>query len=407
VWVLGSEGVNVGSHTKNDVVLDDRYVSSFHAQIFVQEGRCFIRDLDSRNGVFIADQKVREAQVPVGSLVRVGQSVLLVATEDGGVTADHEPARPGTTLIGISPAMDKLRALLRRVAQHGAPVLITGETGTGKEVVAQSLVELSPRAHRSYVTLNCGALGRNLIESELFGHEKGAFTGAVARKAGAFELADRGTLFLDEIGELPVDLQPQLLRVVEYHEVRRVGGEGTFRVDVRLIAATNRHLEAEVAAGTFREDLYHRLHVLRIQLPPLRDRREDIPVLTRHFIDQACPEGTSIEITPEALDVLTGHPWPGNVRELRNVMQRAVLMRDADRIDVADITFTPSTLAHRVEAASAKSGRTLAEIEREAIIAELGRHRGNKKEAAAALGVSRSTIHRKIDEYSIEVGKLS
>jgi len=403
-WPLDGGGLSVGSDPDNDIVLDDPYVSGFHARLWVEGGRCLVRDLDSRNGVFVAEQKVREGQVPLGCQLRVGQTILMVSEgeEDGNLPQ----SAPSTQLIGSSKGMEKLRKLIRRVAHNDAPVLVTGETGTGKEVVARLLCDLSPRANRPFVAINCGALGRSLIEAELFGHEKGAFTGATNRRAGAFETAHRGTLFLDEIGEIPVDLQPQLLRVLESGEVRRVGSATSFSVDVRLIAATNRSLSAEVAAGNFREDLFHRLHVLSVETPPLRQRAEDIPELTQFFLDRFAPPGQRIQISKEALAKLTAHPWPGNVRELRNVLQRAVLMRDGDVLSEEEISFSSSTLANKVEAASAISNRTLAELEREAIIVALTRYGGNRTEAAVALGVSRSTIHRKVEEFGIDVAAL-
>jgi transcriptional regulator with AAA-type ATPase domain len=389
-------GVTIGSDDSNDLVLDDPFVSSFHARISVEDGRCIVRDLGSRNGVFVADRKLREGEVPSGAQVRVGRTVLVVTA--AGPLRDRGPV---PRLVGESPAIDRVRQLIRRMATADAPVLITGETGTGKEVAARLVAELSPRAARPFVVLNCGSLSRNLIESELFGHEKGAFTGAVARKTGAFEAANSGTLFLDEIGELPLEVQPQLLRVLETGEVRRVGSTEAFHVNVRVLAATNRQLEREVAAGAFREDLFHRLHVLAIELPPLVQRDGDLIELAHHFMSEFAPDGQTPKLTGSAIERLQGHTWPGNVRELRNVLQRAVLLRRGERVEAADITFTPSTLASRVETASATSSRTLQEIEREAIVAELRRLDGNKKEAAAALGISRSTIHRKIEEYCI------
>jgi DNA-binding NtrC family response regulator len=296
---------------------------------------------------------------------------------------------------------------VRRLATAAAPVLVTGETGTGKEVVARQIAELGPRAAQPFIALNCGSLSRNLIESELFGHERGAFTGAVQRKEGAFEAAHRGTLFLDEVGELPAELQPQLLRVLESGEVRRVGSTEAFAVDVRVIAATNRDLAAEVMRGAFREDLFHRLHVLTLELPPLRARGDDVKLLAQYFLEGFAPPGQRLSFSPAALAKLSAHVWPGNVRELRNVVQRAVLLRRGDVVDAEDVTFPPSTLASRVETESAVSGRTLQEIEKAAIVAELRRFKGNKKEAAAALGVSRSTIHRKIDEYAIDADGLT
>ena len=241
------------------------------------------------------------------------------------------------------------------------------------------------------------------MESELFGHEKGAFTGAVNQKRGAFEEADGGTLFLDEVGELPLDMQPQLLRALENKEIRRVGSTRNFKVNVRLIAATNRALEKEVMEGRFREDLFHRLHVLTLTLPPLRERGSDVDELITHFLKALVPGGEEVEVVGEALQKLRAYRWPGNIRELRNVLQRAVLLRRfPDRIEAEDIQFMPSTLSTRAESLSAMGTRTLAELERDAIIAEMARHNGNKREMAEALGVSRSTVHRKIEEYQIE-----
>jgi DNA-binding NtrC family response regulator len=396
-------GLTIGSDAGNDVVVGDPYVSAFHARLRLEQGRVIIRDLGSRNGVFVGERKLVEGEVPAGAQLRIGRTAfVLTAPDDEGSLAPAEPHR----LLGTSPAMESLREQLSRVAASEAAVLITGETGTGKEVVARLCAAMSPRAARPFIPLNCGALGRTLIESELFGHEKGAFTGAIAKKVGAFEAADGGTLFLDEIGEMPLELQPQLLRVLETGEIRRVGSVETFRADVRLIAATNRRLAAEVGAGSFREDLYHRLHVLVLELPSLRERREDIPLLAQHFLTTLVPAGECVRLSPEAIAKLGAHDWPGNVRELRNVVQRAVLLRRQSVIAAEEITFAASTLGSRVETASATRQRTLQELEREAISAELVRFRGNKTEAAAALGLSRSTIHRKIDEYNIDVKAL-
>ncbi len=405
-WDVSAATVTVGTDVTNDIVIDDPFVSSFHARLSLEAGRCMVRDLDSRNGVFVGDQKIREAEAPPGSQVKLGKVCLMVTRPAAGPSGLAVASTHGQTLVGGSQAMEDVRDLVRRVARSDAPVLITGETGTGKEVVAQMIASLSPRAGKSFIVLNCGSLSRNLIASELFGHEKGSFTGALARKTGAFEAAAGGTLFLDEIGELPTELQPQLLRVLENGEVRRVGSTETQRIDVRLIAATNRQLEDDVASGRFREDLFHRLHVLVVELPSLRERPGDVPALVRHFLVGFSPKGETLDIDNQAIDRLRRHGWPGNVRELRNVVQRAVLMRRGAGITADDITFTPSTLASRVQTRSAISGRTLQEIERDAIIDELRRHNGNKKEAAAALGVSRSTIHRKLNDLKIDLADI-
>ncbi|MBI5509528.1 MAG: sigma 54-interacting transcriptional regulator [Deltaproteobacteria bacterium] len=402
-WQISASGVTLGGDAKNDVVIADPFVSSFHARITLEHGRCMVRDLGSRNGVFIGEQKIREAEVRAGTAIRLGKTTIGIEVADAQALG---PDPIAARLVGVSAAIARVRAVLPRLAQSDAPVLVLGETGTGKEVVTRVLHEQSPRAAGPFVAINCGSLSAGVVESELFGHEKGAFTGAAQKKVGAFEAAHRGTLFLDEVGELPLALQPQLLRVLETGEVRRVGSSAPFAVSVRVIAATNRDLAVEVGAGRFREDLFHRLHVLSLELPTLRERPDDVEVLARHFVTGFAPAAATLELTAAAVERLTAHAWPGNVRELRNVVQRAVLLRQGERIDADLITFTPSTLATRVQTQSATSQKTLAEIEREAIVAELRRHRGNRTEAAAALGVSRSTIHRRIEEFKIDTAAL-
>jgi len=395
-FVIDTRGVAVGGDPTNDVVIADPFVSSFHARFVLEGNRCFVRDLNSRNGVFVGEQKLREGEVRPGLPVRLGKTQVMVSTAAQGHDA-------GVQLVGKSEEIVRLRELVGRVAVTEAPVLVLGDTGTGKEVVARLIAERSRRRDKAFVAINCGSLSKTLIESELFGHERGAFTGAVGLKQGAFEAAHRGTLFLDEIGELPLDLQPQLLRVLETGEIRRVGSTQTFRVDVRLVAATNRDLAIEVQAGRFREDLYHRLHVVAVRLPSLSERAGDVTVLATHFLNHFAPPEEGVSLSAEAMTRLVNHTWPGNVRELRNVLQRAVLLRRGNVIEATDITFPASTLTSRVQTASATSSRTLFEIERDAIVAELRRHGGGKREAADALGVSRSTIHRKIEEYGIDV----
>ncbi len=394
---IGKRGVTIGSDASNDVVLVDPYVSSFHARIALENGRCMVHDVGSRNGVFIGEQKVQAAEVVPPATVRIGR----IAVEVLPATIVADVALPASGYVGSSDKAARVRSLAERMAANDAPVLLHGETGTGKEVVARLIASHGKRSGKPFVALNCGALSRTLIESELFGHEKGAFTGAVSRKSGAFEQAHGGTLFLDEIGELPIDLQPQLLRVLETGEVHRVGGNEDIKVDVRVVAATNRRLEEEVAANRFREDLFHRLHVLALPLPPLRERAADIPELVAFFLEQVVPEGERVRFDEQAMRMLSSHRWPGNVRELRNVVQRAVLMRSSDVLTSADVIFPPST--SKGKAANAGDPRTLAEVERNTIVGELVKHRGNKTDAASALGISRSTIHRKIEEYGIDI----
>ena len=273
---------------------------------------------------------------------------------------------------------------LRRVTDSSCTVLITGETGTGKDLAARALHDTSLRRNSPFVAINCGGINSTLIESELFGHEQGAFTGASTRRAGVFEQADGGTLFLDEIGELPLELQPRLLRVLDSGEVRRIGGAGAFHVDVRVVAATNRDLAADVAAGRFRADLLYRLRVIEVHLPPLRERMDDLELLVGELIEPG------FQLSTEAWNLLRSHDWPGNVRELKNVLARAAAFTDGDEIQTADIDISVlSTGTHR----------TLAEVQRDHMLEVLDVCRGNRARAARQLGIARSTLHEKLSRY--------
>jgi two-component system response regulator AtoC len=312
-------------------------------------------------------------------------------------------------IVGSSQPMQEVYKLIGRVADSDAPVLVTGETGTGKELVAETLHQSSSRSSGPLIRVNCAALPETLLESELFGHEKGAFTGAIARRAGRFELADGGTIFLDEIGELSPSTQRRLLRVLQFHQFERVGGSKTLDVDVRVLAATNKDLEHEVAERTFREDLYYRLNVIRIDMPPLRERRDDIPALVAHFLERyrAAPDAPPTKISEEAMGELVAHDWPGNVRQLENAVQRAVVM-SSDRVitgadlDLAPSTATPSGLD---AAALVREGVPLkqatSDLERAMIAAALLQAGGNRSEAARTLGVYRRYLYEKMDEYGL------
>lgn len=311
-------------------------------------------------------------------------------------------------LLGESPAIRKLLADIGRVAPARASVLITGESGTGKELVARTLHRAGPRAKGPLVTINCAALTESLLESELFGHERGAFTGAVERKRGLLEVADGGTLFLDEIGEFPLALQPKLLRALQERKFRRVGGTAELESDVRIVAATNRDLTAMIAAGTFREDLYYRLNVVTLEVPPLRRRSEDIPLLALHFLQRFSGElGRRIRaVDPEALAVLRDHAWPGNVRELRNIIERGALFCAGDTLRPEDL---PETFSGRAVADAATAlpelGRPLPELldemEERLIRQALVRARGVQAQAAELLGVSRSNLQYKLRKYGM------
>ncbi|MDY0267511.1 sigma-54-dependent transcriptional regulator [Trichloromonas sp.] len=311
-------------------------------------------------------------------------------------------------LLGESPAIRKLLADIARVAPARASVLITGESGTGKELVARTLHRAGPRAKGPLVTINCAALTESLLESELFGHERGAFTGAVERKRGLLEVADGGTLLLDEIGEFPLALQPKLLRVLQERKFRRVGGTAEIESDVRIVAASNRELPTMIAAGAFREDLYYRLNVVTLEVPPLRRRSEDIPLLALHFLQRFGNElGRRIRaIAPEALAILRAHPWPGNVRELRNIIERGALFCTGDTLRPEDL---PESLSGRaVESVATvfpELGRPLPEqldeMEERLIRQALVRARGVQAQAAELLGVSRSNLQYKLRKYGM------
>jgi two-component system response regulator AtoC len=306
-------------------------------------------------------------------------------------------------LVGQSPPMQEVFDTVRQVAASRATVLIQGESGTGKELVAHAIHRLSPRAPGPLVAVHCAALSRNLLESELFGHEKGAFTGAAERRRGRFELADGGTLFLDEIGEIDPNVQVKILRVLEERRFERVGGQETVEVDVRMIAATNRDLKKMVSDGQFREDLFYRLYVVVITIPPLRDRPTDIPLLIHHFIqDLARENGKTIQsISPEAVEWLTRYPWPGNVRELRNVVERMVVLARGDKLTVRDLPAGLRDALVHPDTARRPSEMSLEDAEKQMIIQALKAHRGNRSKAAQQLGISRRTLHRKLNEYGL------
>jgi len=325
------------------------------------------------------------------------RSQLRAATRAKGTT-------PAARMVGTSAAMQRLQVFLERVAQHQATVLLFGESGTGKELAANLVHALSPRANGPFVAINCAAIPENLLESELFGHERGAFTGAVAQHDGVFARAHGGTLFLDEIGEMSLSTQASMLRVLETRRFCRVGGTQEIEVDVRVVAATHRDLRKMVAEGTFREDLFYRLSVIQTRLPPLRERVEDIPDLVRYFAEQLgeAMGRRILSIAPEALEILQRYRWPGNIRELRNVVERALVLGDGPTLEADDL---PPELAAAAPAGAratvqdrALLVRPLAEIERDAILAALEATGGNKARAAALLGIDRTTLYRKLKD---------
>ena len=313
-------------------------------------------------------------------------------------------------IIGRSRPMKKLLEMVSMVAPSEATVLITGESGTGKELIARSLHFNSPRREQSLVVVNCAAIAETLLESELFGHEKGAFTGADKRREGRFFLAHHGTIFLDEIGEMPSTMQVKLLRVLQEREIQRVGGEDTIKVDVRVVTATNRDLESDVAEGHFREDLFYRLNVMPLNVPPLRERQEDIPLLAQHFLEKFADKNRKPVkgFVPLAMDMLLKYDWPGNVRELENAIERAVILLSGEHITEKQLPLNITEKYPDLEAATAIAApitdgmRSLEEIEKEAVLATLRASGGNKAEAARRLGVTRKTLHNKLKNYGLD-----
>ena len=305
-------------------------------------------------------------------------------------------------ILGTSVAMQEVFDTIRQAAPTRATVLIQGESGTGKELVARALHQCSPRAQGPFIPVHCAALAPTLLESELFGHEKGAFTGAQERRRGRFELADGGTLFLDEIGEIDPSLQVKILRVLEERKFERVGGSETIHVDVRLVAATNRDLKKMVEEGKFREDLFYRLFVVNLTLPPLRDREGDIVLLAQHYLKALAAEhGKKVSgITPDAMELLSAYPWPGNVRELRNVIERMVVLGAGEKLTVRDLPTTFRLAADRAESAL-RPGNALRDAERHLIEESLRKNKGSRTRAAQDLGISRRTLHRKLNEFGL------
>ncbi len=402
----------LGSAERADVRLVDRLVSRVHAEIELRDDGAWIRDLGSRNGTFVNDLRVIEASLPNRARVRVGSTQLLVSYEQPArQPIELWPEERFGRMIGASTAMRRLFATLHRVAQTASPVLVHGETGSGKELVADAIHGASSRRGGPFVTIDCAALPESLLEAELFGHARGAFTGANQARAGALEAATSGTVFLDEIGELPPAMQPKLLRVLEAGTVRRLGETQHRAVDVRVIGATHRDLAQMVARGELREDLYFRLCVLPVDVPPLRARREDVPALLAHFFGGAVP------LSADQLAAVVAHPWRGNVRELRNFVERARALDVPTALAMLGLAeastraaASPAPASATRPAPDAPSLETDYHAFREAWIDRgeadyvrklLDRHGGNVSNAARAAGLARTYLHRLIRKHGL------
>ncbi len=381
------ERLAVGTSPDNELILTDPTVSHYHLELRCEDG-VVVKDLGSRNGTFIGDVRVREALVPVGTNVRIGRTVL--ALLEAGIEPEARllPPLEIPGLVMASPAMQEVGRIVLRLAESNVSVLVRGETGTGKELVARAIHDTGPRARGPFVVVDPGALPATLIASQLFGHERGAFTGAERRQEGAFELAHGGSIFLDEIGELPLSLQPALLGVLERRSFRRLGGKEDIQVDVRVISATHRDLRAEANQGIFRADLYFRLAVARIEIPPLRERPQDIDALVEHFVREVTGAPGSL-FSETTMAALRAHRWSGNVRELRNVIESALAMGSIDLDSFGQPTPRPTSLAGSVPPYRAARAEALAAFERTYLRKLIEATGGNASAAARAANMDR------------------
>ncbi|MCP5158050.1 MAG: sigma 54-dependent Fis family transcriptional regulator [Gammaproteobacteria bacterium] len=422
---LGLPNVRIGTSPDNDVVLTDRAVSRRHAEIHMTPNGLLLRDLGSTNGTFINDVRITEAYIPPDAECRLGYSQLLIRqrTEERKVAVPRQDHLG--ELVGSSERMRELYGLIRAVAPTPTTVHLNGESGSGKELVARTLHAFSGRPG-PLVVFDASVTDPEMVRNDLFGHIKGAFTGATGSREGAFRQAHTGTLFIDEIGELPLDLQPRLLRVLETREVTPIGSDKSTRVDVRVITATHRDLAAMVQTGAFRADLFYRLSVVPIDLPALREVREDIPLIAEHLCQQL---QLNCRISAAAMATLQGYPWPGNVRELRNVLERAAVMCKDREIRVEDLRLPkvamapisaplapvpvvsaalppspPPSLVEPVsipKSSAADARAHLKDMERQMIIEAMERNRNNKAAVARELGIPLSTLKRRLKEYQI------
>jgi DNA-binding NtrC family response regulator len=400
----------IGSHASNDIVLRDPMVSRFHCRLVREEGTWRLRDSGSMNGTRLDGVRVRDADLADGGVLQIGDSIVRVRSGTPQ-KEDLVPMLPSFgALVGTSLPMRRMFALLDKIAQSDINVIIEGESGTGKELVATEIMQRSSRADKPFVVVDCGAISPNLVESELFGHVRGAFTGADRDRMGAFEAADGGTVFLDEIGELPLELQPKLLRALEAKEIRRVGETRARRVNVRVISATNRDLEREVNKGRFREDLYFRLAVVGVRVPPLRERLDDLLILIRTFLQQLGVTEEERLFGPPVLGEMSKHDWPGNVRELRNYVERSVVLQSAS-----------PTLRRGAGGGSAAAGPVNGidlsvpfRIAKDAVIDSFERSYlsqlleaagGNMSKAARMAGMDRMYLHRLVQKHGLRGGR--
>jgi DNA-binding NtrC family response regulator len=410
---VAGRSLSIGAAVENDLALDaDALVSARHCEIVVRGSDYMLRDLSSTNGTFIDGTRVLEAVLAPGSLITIGGTEIVFEPKKKWVRVQASERESFGAMVGRSKAMREVFGLLERVAATDLSCVLLGETGTGKELAARAIHAASPRAAGPFVVVDCGAVSESLVESELFGHERGAFTGADRARKGAFELAHGGTVFLDEIGELPIALQPKLLRALEQREVKCLGGASYTPIDVRVIAATHRSLEAMVDSGLFRSDLYFRLVEVVVELPPLRDRPEDVELLAEHLAKQESKNGRNVQLSADARRVLTEHTWPGNTRELRNIVRRAVALAQGQVVEASDLAL------ERGKRASSRAQdldrtyldlpireareRWIDALEREYLRGLLERFEQDVRKAADAAGLHEKSFRRLLGKHQLK-----
>jgi two-component system NtrC family response regulator len=432
----------IGRAEEADIRITSPLVSSLHAQILRQKDKWLLQDLESTNGTFVNKQRIKSSELKNEDEIMIGKTLLkfvhvetpptkeididkidttlrniskLANSTAGGHSLQEEiktlteeltkfknfvKERQFEELVGSSPKMETIFRTIEQVAPTDAPILIEGETGTGKELVARAIHRRSSRAQGPFVVINCGAIPENLLESELFGYEKGAFTGAGSKKYGKFELGNKGSVFLDEIGELPLNLQVKLLRVLENYEIERIGGVSPIKIDVRIIAATNKVLKEAVEQQKFRQDLYYRIGIFKLSLPPLRERREDILLLANYFLDKYKMNKKIIGFSKEATRALQQYHWPGNIRELENRIKRAVVMARHEEIELTDLDLRGAFASRLPLLKEAK-----AQVEKDLLIQALLKHRGNITRAGEEIGIHRKNFIMLMRKYGIEAKK--
>ena len=416
---LNRPATRIGKRENNELVVEDKTVSRNHLEIVQAEDSYQLKDLESTNGTFINELRVKEAYLSPGDVIRIGNTRIEFVAFDEKVQIEPSTKNEFGPLTGRSRKMRQIFGLLERIAPTNATVIVEGETGTGKELVARAIHENSARKGKGFAVFDCGGVAENLIESELFGHVKGAFTGAIATRRGAFEEASGGTIFLDEIGELSLDLQPKLLRALEQREVRKVGANDPMAVDVRVICATNRNLRKEVSEGRFREDLYYRLSVVKIQIPPLRERPDDIPFLIERFLANGkfnqLPDGKLkvSRVEDDALKMLARYQWPGNVRELLNILERVAPMVTGNSVTGRDIAYIFQEIDRDEEEATERMSvdmrlpfkeakqKIVEGFEKDYLAALLRRNNYNISKTAREAGIDRKHIRNLLKKYGI------